>query len=79
MKCLSNLGNKYKFHQRKKESAETLEAEEEERFNGARAFLELAEYIENSVVNGTSLFPLLELHSPFENRLSDIGYPGQIS
>lgn len=50
MKCLSNLGNKYKFHQRKKEtfgtleSAETLEAEEEERFNGARAFLELAEY-----------------------------------
>ena len=79
MKCLSNLGNKYKFHQRKKESAETLEAEEEERFNGARAFLELAEYIENSVVNGTSLFPLPELHSPFENRLSDIGYPGQIS
>lgn len=32
MKCLSNLGNKYKLHQRKKESAETLEAEEEERF-----------------------------------------------
>ena len=79
MKCLSNLGNKYKFHQRKKESAETLEAEEEERFNGARAFLELAEYIENSVENGTSLFPPLELHSPFENRLNDIGYPGQIS
>ena len=85
MKCLSNLGNKYKFHQRKKEtfgtleSAETLEAEEEERFNGARAFLELAEYIEKSVENGTLLFPLPELHSPFENRLSDIGYPGQIS
>lgn len=79
MKCLSNLGNKYKFHQRKKESAETLEAEEEERFNGARAFLELAEYIEDSLENGTLLFPLPELHSPFENRLSDIGYPGQIS
>lgn len=79
MKCLGNLGNKYKFHQRKKESAETLEAEEEERFNEARAFFELAEYIENSVENGTLLFPLPELHSPFENRLSDIGYPGQIS
>ena len=45
MKCLTNLRNKHRSHQRKKKSAETLEAEEEKRFNEARAFVELAEYI----------------------------------
>ena len=62
----------------KKKSAETLEAEEE-RFNEARAFIELAEYIESSVENGTLLFPLPELHSLFENRLGDLGYPKSVN
>ena len=75
MKCLTNLRNKHRSHQRKKKSAETLEAEEEKRFNEARAFVELAEYIQNSVETGTLLFPLPELHSLFENLLSDLGYP----
>ena len=79
MKCLTNLRNKHRSHQRKKKSAETLEAEEEERFNEARAFVELAEYIENSVENGTLLFPLPELHSLFENRLGDLGYPKSVN
>ena len=52
---------------------------EEERFNEARAFVELAEYIENSVENGTLLFPPPELHSLFENRLSDLGYPKSVN
>ena len=56
-----------------------MEAEEEERFNDARAFVELAEYIENSVENGTLLFPPPELHSLFENRLSDLGYPKSVN
>ena len=60
---------------KKKEKCRTLEAEEEEKFNEARAFVELAEYIENSVENGTLLFPLPELHLLFKNRVSDLGYP----
>ena len=56
-----------------------MEADEDERFNEARAFVELAEYIENSVENGTLLFPLPELHSLFENRLSDLGYPKSVN
>ena len=79
MKCLTNLRHKHRSHQRKKKSAKTLEAEEEEKFNEARAFVELAEYIENSVENGTLLFPLPELHSLFKNRVSDLGYPKSVN
>ena len=51
----------------------------EERFKEARAFVELVEYIEDSVENGTLFFPLPELHSLFENRLSDLGYPKSVN
>jgi len=83
MKCLNNLRNKHRSFQRKMKSAELLKAEEEEeeeeRFNEARAFVELFEYIEDSVENGTLFFPLPELHSLFENRLSDLGYPKSVN
>ena len=79
MKCLTNLRNKHRSFQRKMESAELLDAEEEERFNEARAFVELVEYIEDSVENGTLFSPLPELHSLLENRLSDLGYPKSVN
>ena len=79
MKCLTNLRNKHRSFQRKMKSAELLDAEEEERFNEARAFVELVEYIEDSVENGTLFFPLPELHSLFENRLSVLGYPKSVN
>ena len=60
-------------------SAKLLDAEEEERFNEARAFVELVEYMEDSVENGTLFSPLPELHSLFENRLSDLGYPKSVN
>ena len=79
MKCLSNLRNKHRSFQRKSKSDQFLEAEEEERFNEARAFVELLEYIEDSVENGTLFFTLPERHSLFENRLSDLGYPKSVN
>ena len=75
MKCLTNLRNKHRSFQRKSKSDQFLEAEEEERFNEARAFVELLEYIEDSLENGNLFFTLPELHSLFQNRLSDLGYP----
>ena len=45
---LTNLRNKHRSFQRKMKSAKLLDAEEEERFNEARAFVELVEYIEDS-------------------------------
>ena len=76
---LTNLRNKHRSFQRKMKSAKLLDAEEEERFNEATAFVELVEYIEDSVENGTLFFPLPELHSLFENRLSDLGYPKSVN
>ena len=79
MNCLTNLRNMHRSFQRKMKSAELLDAEEEERLKEARAFVELVEYIEDSVENGTLFFPLPELHSLFENRLSDLGYPKSVN
>ena len=79
MKCLTNLRNKHRSFQRKSKSDQFLEAEEEERFNEARAFVELLDYIEDSVENGTLLFTLTELHSLFGNCLSDLDYPKSVN
>ena len=76
---LTNLRNKHRSFQRKMKSAKLLDAEEEERFNEARAFVELVEYMEDSVENGTLFSPLPGLHSLFENRLSDLGYPKSVN
>ena len=79
MKCLTNLRNKHRSFQRKSKSDQFLEAEEEERFHEARAFVELLEYVEDSVENGTLVFTLPELHSLFANRLIDLFYPKSVN
>ena len=79
MNCLTNLRNMHRSFQSKMKRAELLDAEEEERLKEARAFVELVDYIEDSVENGTLFFPLPELHSLYENRLSDLGYPKSVN
>ena len=79
MKCLTNLRNKHRSFRRKSKSDQFLDVEEEKRFNEARALVEVLENIEDSVENGTLFFTLPKLHSLFENRLSDLGYPNSVN
>ncbi|KXJ29235.1 hypothetical protein AC249_AIPGENE17038 [Exaiptasia diaphana] len=72
MRCLTNVRNMHRSLERKKKSASATD-EEDEDFNEARAFIELVDCIENSVMNGTQLFLLPELHALYENRLKDFG------
>ena len=48
--------------ERKKKSGAAWKAEEEEKLNKSRAFVELTEYIANEVENDTHFFILPELH-----------------
>ena len=48
--------------ERKKKSGAAWKAEEEEKLNKSRAFVELTEYIANAVDNDTHFFILAELH-----------------
>ena len=48
--------------ERKKKSGAAWKAEEDEKLNKSRAFVELTEYIANAVDNDTHFFILAELH-----------------
>ena len=48
--------------ERKKKSVAAWKAEEDEKLNKSRAFVELTEYIANEVENDTHFFILAELH-----------------
>ena len=48
--------------ERKKKSVAAWKAEEDEKLNKSRAFVELTEYIANAVDNDTTFFILAELH-----------------
>ena len=48
--------------ERKKKSGAAWKAEEEEKLNKSRAFVELTEHIANAVDNDTTFFILAELH-----------------
>ena len=48
--------------ERKKKSGPAWKAEEDEKLNKSRAFVELTEYIANAVDNDTTFFILGELH-----------------
>lgn len=73
MKCLTDLRNRHRLFLRKKKNPELIEIEEREKINETRAFIELVEYIENSVENGTHFFIVAELHALYEERLKDLG------
>ena len=48
--------------ERKKKSGAAWKAEEDEKLNKSRAFVELTEYIANEVENDTHFFIIAELH-----------------
>ena len=48
--------------ERKKKSGAAWKAEEDEKLNNSRAFVELTEYIANEVENDSHFFILAELH-----------------
>ena len=48
--------------ERKKKSGAACKAEEDDKLNKSRAFVELTEYIANEVENDTHFFILAELH-----------------
>lgn len=57
MRCLTNSRNRQRSEQRKTKTATTWEAQEDGRINESRAFIELIEYITDSVENDTFLRP----------------------
>lgn len=69
LKCMTDLRNRYRGHISGKRQ-ESCEKEEEKE---SQAFIELTEYIENSVDNGKLLFLLSELHSMYVTRLENLG------
>ena len=52
----------YITEERKKKSGAAWRAEEDEKLNKSRAFVELTEYIANTVGDDTHFFILAELH-----------------
>ena len=46
---------------------------DDETINECRAFIELVNFIEKFVGEGTQFFKLSELHTLFEGRLNDLG------
>ena len=73
MKCLTILRNSHRSLKRRNKNTEVLEAEEDDKINESRAFVELVHYMENSVESGTLFFVLSELHMLYETRLKDLG------
>lgn len=70
LSCLTSFRNNYRsFLSKKSKISET----DDEKINECRAFIELVNFIEKSVEEGTQFFKLSELHSLFEGRLKDLG------
>ena len=70
LNCLTSFRNKYRsFLSKMSKISET----DDEKINESRAFIELLNFIEKSVEEGTQFFKLSELHSLFEGRLQDLG------
>lgn len=67
--CLISLRNRSLCSQKKRDST----TGDNEKMDESRAFVELVEYIDRYVDNGTKLFKLAELHSLYVTRLADLG------
>lgn len=76
LKCLTELRNRYRGHVRK---AEGQYEREEDKLKESQAFVELINYIDSSVNNGTLIFHLAELHSLYVSRLKALGIPKQVN
>ena len=77
--CLTDIRNRHKTFLKKERRAESGEDDEAKIFNETRAFLELTDFIENSVEDGVHFFVVAELHSMYENRLKDMGVDKSIN
>ena len=77
--CLTDIRNRHKTFLKKERRAESGEDDEAKIFNETRAFLELTDFIENSVEDGVHFFVVAELHSMYENRLKDLGVEKSIN
>ena len=71
LKCLTDLRNWYRSQLTKKRQESCKE--EDEKIMESQAFIELVDYIENSVEDNNLLFMLSELHSLFISRLEALG------
>jgi len=72
LKCLISLGNCYRSFCAQK-TQDSNDRAEDETMDDSVAFVELVEYIEGCVENGTHLFKLSELSSLYIKRLEDLG------
>ena len=72
LKCLISLKNRYRSlcSQKAQNSSDRVD---DEKMDESMAFVELVEYIEGCVENGTYLFKLSELSSLYIQRLEDLG------
>lgn len=70
LKCLTSLRNRYRAHVRK---CNPQEENISEKMKEGVAFIELVNYIEKCVDNGTLLFKLSELHSMYVGHLGSLG------
>ena len=77
--CLTDIRNRHKTFLKKERRAESGEDDEAKIFNETRAFLELTDFIGNSVEDGVHFFVVAELHSMYENRLKDLGVDKSIN
>lgn len=71
LKCLTDLRNRYRSQLTKKRQESC--GKEDEKIMESQAFIELVEYIENSVQENKLLFKLSELHSLYISRLESLG------
>ena len=71
LKCLTDLRNRYRSQLTKKRQESCKE--EDEKIMESQAFIELVDYIENSVEDNKLLFMLSELHSLYISRLEALG------
>ena len=71
LKCLTDLRNRYRSQLTKKRQESC--GKEDEKIMESQAFIELVEYIENSVQANKLLFKLSELHSLYISRLESLG------
>ncbi len=72
LKCMITLRNRYRSLCSRK-AKESGDGADDERMDESVAFVELVEFIEGCVENGTHLFKLSELSSLYTQRLQDVG------
>ena len=76
--CLTALYNRYRGHVREQKRKDVEIFDNNERMSESRAYVELFEFIYDSVGKGTLLFKLCELHSLISERLKQLGINKQV-